>query len=525
MASTFYNGNQGPPLLHWTDDGLLSPVPPPLTTKYSARHTPEVSPSTSTSNVSSGSPSEKGVCRRDVQRPPTGTGRHNFPCPSDPDNYLHKRRFSVDPIREDADAIDDSKADEVYHYEDSAEVGLEGDLEMEIDGLLEELMDYHSKRRATMASVPLLPLPEEFSPTTSPRLSTDSSLPQLVTASMLFGGGLDTPPLITSSPRSATSSNLSPTRSPSVKPKKSFTPITPPTDGWRSPTSLAAVPERRTPIPDHPGCVRLSGQPEASPPDPRRVPGDVTRDSVSSETRRAHHTNLPPIRTIPEDSPVHHRGKSSISTERTIMDEHRSRVESLSSRFSDDDASEVMETGYLDPGFDQAYISSSSAVSIRFAQLGTDSPLGLGGYGGRYSPTLGIGPGFINCPSPVNVRPTPGPGRGMLQSLFSQNSSLGQKKERKRPKGLDPIKTQPAASRSADAISFATTSSKSSKDKEKKKKEKAERRAQLAAQLKAKELQRNTEKDLGGPSDPSVSGKALAVWEERGAMYSMDGIF
>lgn len=200
-------------------------------------------------------------------------------------------------------------------------------------------------------------------------------------------------------------------------------------------------------------------------------------------------------------------------------------MESLSSRFSDDDASEVMETGYLDPGFDQAYISSSSAVSIRFAQLGTDSPLGLGGYGGRYSPTLGIGPGFINCPSPVNVRPTPGPGRGMLQSLFSQNSSLGQKKERKRPKGLDPIKTQPAASRSADAISFATTSSKSSKDKEKKKKEKAERRAQLAAQLKAKELQRNTEKDLGGPSDPSVSGKALAVWEERGAMYSMDGIF
>lgn len=195
-------------------------------------------------------------------------------------------------------------------------------------------------------------------------------------------------------------------------------------------------------------------------------------------------------------------------------------MESLSSRFSDDDASEVTEAGYLDPGFDHAYISSSSAVSIHFAQLGTDSPLGLGG---RYSPTLGIGPGFINGPSPVNVRPTSGPGRGMLQSLFSQNSSLGQKKERKRSKGLDPVKTRPAALRSVDAISFATTSSKSSKDKEREKKEKAERRAQLAAQLKAKQLQRDTEKEPG-PSDASVSGKALAAWEERGAMYSMDGI-
>lgn len=199
---------------------------------------------------------------------------------------------------------------------------------------------------------------------------------------------------------------------------------------------------------------------------------------------------------------------------------------SLSSRFSDDDASEVTETGYLDPGLDQVDISTSSAVSIRFAQLDTDSPPGLGAFGGRYSPTSGISPGFINYPSPIDVRPTPGPGRGMLQSLFSQNSSLGQKKERKWSKGWDPVNTQPAAaSRSADTISFVTTSSKSSKDKGKKKKEKAERRAQLAAQLKAKQLQQDTEKDPGGHSHASVSGKALAAWEERGAMYSMDGIF
>ena len=534
MASTFYDGNQGPPLLHWIDDGLLSPPRPPFMTKYSARHTPEVSPSTSPSNVSSRSLSEKGFGRRDAQRPPTGTDRHNFLCPGDPDNYLHKRRFSVEPIREDADATDDSKADGVYHYEDSAEVGLEGNLEMEIDGLLEELMDYHSKRRATMASAPLLPLPEEVSPSASPRLSADSSLPQLVTANMLFGGGPDTPELISSSPRSSKGSNFSPTRSPSLKSKNNFTPITPPTDGWRSHLSLATVPERRTPTPDHSGRVRLLGQSEVLPPDPHRVPEDLTRDthtSVPSETRRAHHTNLPPIRTtIPEDSPIHRRGKSSISSEHTIMDEHRSRVESLadqslSSRFSDDDASQVTEIGYLDPGFDHGYISSSSAVSIRFARLGTDSLPGLRAFGGRYSPTSGISPGSVNCPSPTNVRPTPSPKRGMLQSLFSQNSSLGQKKERKRSKGQDHVKIQPATSRSVDTISFATTSSKSSKDKEKKKREKAERRAQLAAQLKAKQLQQDTEKDLGGPSHASVPGNVLVAWEERGAMYSMDGIF
>jgi len=68
--------------------------------------------------------------------------------------------------------------------------------------------------------------------------------------------------------------------------------------------------------------------------------------------------------------------------------------------------------------------------------------------------------------------------------------------------------------------SFITTSSKSSQSKEEKKAEKAAKRAQLAAQLKAQQLQSAT-------ASSRVTGdqKGSLPWEERGAMYSMNGIF
>lgn len=515
MASTFCDSNQDPPLLCWADDGLLSPAQPPFMTRYSVRHTPELSPATS--------PSEQDFGRWDAQRPSTNTSSHNFLTPGDLDDYLHKRRFSVGPIREDADATGDSTTDGLYHYDDSADVGLEEDLEVEIDGLLEELTDYHSKR-ATMSSAPLLPLPEELSPaggSASPQLYFDSPLPQLVTTSM-FGGDPDTPSLISSSPRSSKWSYFSPTKSPSLKSGRSFTPITPSTDGWRSPPSLATVPER-TSTPEYFGSAGHPSPSEAWPPVPPGVPEDVTRGrrvSGPSEPRRAHHTNLPPIRTIiPEDSAIHRRGKNSISSENTIMDDHRSRIvsqanQSLSSRFSDDDASEVTEVG-----FDHVYLSGSSAIPVRTAQPGVDLSYGPDALSVRYSPVSSTSLGFVGYPPSVSVRSAPSPKRGRLQSLFSQSNSP---KELKRSKGRDPNKTQPSTSQPMDTRSFATISSKSS-NKEKKKAEKAEKRAQLAAQLRAKELQQ-TEKDRG-TSRATASKKVLGAWEEGGAMYSMDGIF
>lgn len=532
MASTFCNGGQDPPL-HWADDELPSPAQQSFVVEYSVRPTIELSPAASPSNVISRSPSENDLGNRDAQRPPTGTNRHNFLSPGDPDNYLHKNRFSVEPIREDANATDSFKGDGVYRYEDSAEVGLDRTLEMEVDELLEELMDHHSKRRATMTSASLLPPPEELFPTASPRLYPDSPLPQLVTASMLFGGDSDAPSFTSSSPRSSKGSHFSPTRSPSLRSRRSFTPITPSTDGWRNPPSLASVPEYKTSIFDRSGHTRLSGHLQAWSPHPREVPEGAGEScaSASYEDHRAHHRSLPPIRTrIPEDSTIHRRGKGSISLENKITDDNESRVESvanrsLSSRFSDDDASEITEMGYLDHGFDHLFPSNSSAVSIRFAQPGVDSPHGLDPFGGRYSPTSSINPGFVDYPLPtVNVRPAPSPKRGVLQSLFSQRGSSEQKKERRWSKGRETVRTQAAASQSTGTLSFATTSSKSSKDKEKKS-GKTERRVQLAAQLKAKELQYAWEKDGGNPSRTTLPGNPSAAWEERGAMYSMDGIF
>jgi len=70
-----------------------------------------------------------------------------------------------------------------------------------------------------------------------------------------------------------------------------------------------------------------------------------------------------------------------------------------------------------------------------------------------------------------------------------------------------------------DTASFTTTSSKSSKEKA----EKAERREQLAAQLKAKQLQQAAEKNSRATSRVTSAKKDSTTWEEGGAMYSLDG--
>ncbi|KAF9651610.1 hypothetical protein BDM02DRAFT_650101 [Thelephora ganbajun] len=131
---------------------------------------------------------------------------------------------------------------------------------MEIDGLLEELMVYHPKRRIAITSVPLLPLPEEFPLTDEPTASK--------------------------SPRSSKDSHF-PSASPSLKSKRSFTPITPSTDGWRSPSTLASVPERKVSS-DCFGHTKPPGSSGVLPPDTLQAPEDVSRDSYlspSSENR------------------------------------------------------------------------------------------------------------------------------------------------------------------------------------------------------------------------------------------------
>lgn len=526
MASTFCDGNQDIPLLHWADDGPLPLVQPHVMTNYSARPTPELSPATPSSNISS-RPPEKYSGRQGARR--QSTCKDSLLSPFDPTNGLHKGRFGFGSVRKDADATNDFRADGVYHCEDSAEVDLEGNLEMEIDSLLDDLMDYRLKR-TTMTSAPLLPLPEEFSPASgsaSLQMYSYSPLPPSATDSMLFSGDSDSHSFTLPSPRSSVS-HFSPTRSPS---SRSFTPITPSTDGWRSPPTLATVLEHESSGPDSFGFTRRSGNSAAWSHNPQSIPEDDTLDSyirASSETRRAHHTNLPPIRTtIPEDSTVRRRAKTSISSERTVTDDHRSRVGSLANRSfssysSGNEASRVTEAGYLDSGFDHECLSNASAVSIRFAQPDVETPRKpwLGAFGGTYSPNSSIGPGFADYPSLTKPHHAPSLKRGMLQSIFSQNSSPEQKKERKWSKMRDPVKTQTSPSQSVGNMSFAT---KSSEDRGKKKREKAEKRAQLAAELKAKQLQEAAQKDRGTPLRAKVSGKALGAWEERGGMYSIDG--
>lgn len=514
MASTFSAGNQDLPPLYWTDEGPSSPVQPFFMTNPSARSIPEPSPVTPPSSI--------GSSRRGSQRPLSGKDRDSFLSPRDPTNYWHEKRFSVESARKGADATCDSKADGAHHHDDPAEVFAEEDLDMEIDGLLDDLMDHHSKKRVTMTSA-LLPLPEEFSPTggpASPQLYSDSSLPPSATGSIRFGGDSDTPSLVSSSPRSSKGSHLSPTLSPSLKPKKSSsTPVTPPTDGWRSHPSLATVPEHKT------SASVSSGYSATWSPDPLEVPEDGTLDgyvSASSETRRAHHTNLPPISTtIPEDSIIRRRAKSSISSQQTITDDRRGRVGSLanrsfSSRSPSDEVSETTEIGYPGSGFDHAYPPNLSPVSTRFAQPGPESPRRpwLSALSGRYSPTSSAGPGVADFPSPNRLRRSLSPKRGMLQSFFSQSGSPEQKKERKRSKGWDPAGGPSSPPRSVDNVSIGTNSS---KDKGKKKSEKAEKRAQLAAQLKAKQLKVLVEKDPGATARANFPGNGPAV------MYSLDG--
>ena len=77
-----------------------------------------------------------------------------------------------------------------------------------------------------------------------------------------------------------------------------------------------------------------------------------------------------------------------------------------------------------------------------------------------------------------------------------------------------------------DSASIATTSSKSSKgrDKDEKKAAKAAKRAQLAVQLRAKQLQQATEKDPEASLRATRPQNGSRGWEDRGAMYSLGGI-
>jgi len=529
MASTFPDDNQDPPLLCWADDGFSSPIQPPLLTGYSAGHTSEAPPSTSYR-----SPLGTNSIRRDAPRPPTGMGRSNTLNPGGPVTYLHKKRFSFDPIREFANATGYPRADGSHHNEGPAKVDTEGSLEVEIDNLLDELVDYHSRRRAAMASAPLLPLPEYSSPSDGPIGSQPhadlSPLPSL-TANMLYNGDSDTPSLTYSSPISPKSPYFSST-SPSLQSKGSFTPGTPSTDGWKSPPIIVAVPERKASSTDYLGYAKVPGR------SADWSPEDVTKDSYlgfSREHRGAYHSNKPPVKTmIPEDSTIQRRAKNLISSEHTVTYGHSYRVgtptnHSASSHFSDDDASEITEIGYVGHGFDPAYPSASSAVSRHTTRPSPRIEIPRGPGSGRFtssrSPSSTVS---ADRSPPPNMLYVPGPGRGPFRSLFMQPGASGRKKERKQAKSRDPIQTQSLAARSADAISFGSTSSKRSRDKERKKAEKAEKaakRAQLAEQLKVKQPQQTVDKERGGTLRATGAQKGPVPWEENGAMYSMDGLF
>jgi len=544
-ASTFPDDNQDPPLLCWADDGLSSPIQPLSLNGYSTGHASEVLPSTSASNPNYRSPSENDSVRRDAPRPPAGIDQNNPLSLGGPVTHLHKKRFSVVPICEIANSTDYPRADGLLYNEGPAEVDLKGSLEIEIDSLLDELVDYHSKRRTAVTSAPLLPLPEESSPSDGPIHSQPgadlSSLP-LLTANMLYNGDSDTPSLTSSSPMSPNGSQFSPA-SPSLKSKRCFTPGTPSTDGWKSPPILAPVPEHKASSSDYLGYTKVPGCSVDWSPDPYQAREDVTKDtypSVSRVHRGAYHGNLPPLRTmIPEDSIIQRRTKKSVSSERTVTYDRSHRVEtpinhsvSSSSHFSDDDASEVTGIGYIDPSFDPAYPSSSSAVSPHLTRPSprVDIPRepGSGSFTSRRSPSSSTGPSSVNSPPPSGMLYVPGPGRGMFRSLFPPNGTPEKKKERKQVKARDPIQTQSLAARSADAISFSSTSSKRSRDKERKRAEKAEKagkRVQLAVQRKAKQPQKTVDKDRGGTLRATGAQKGAAPWEENGSMYSMDGIY
>jgi len=534
MVSSFSDGNQDLPLLYWTSDGLSSPVQPPSLTKYPARHTPGVFPTTSILNNSSRLPTENDIGHRDSHWPSAGAGWNHPLSPWAAVTYPQQERFSIDPTHENINATDYSGADGPLHNGGSIGGGLRESTEMEIDDLLEVVMVYHSKR-ATMTSVPLLPLPEEF-PSDRPidsQLHVNPYLPSLLTANVPHNSDSDTSSL-TSSPRSPKGLHFS-SASPSLKSKRSFTTTTPSTDGWRSPPTPATVPEHEAPSSDHFGYMNVPSRPVAHHPGSRQAPEDATRDNypgTPSEDRRARHNQLPPlVVTIPPDATIRRRAQHSISSEQTITYDHSRRIESptdqsVSSRFSDDDVSEITQTGYTDPVFEVSYFPTSGPASalVTRPRPRIEIPPGAGSdsFNGERSPSVGISPNPVEYPSPSNHGYTPSPKRGVFRSLFLQNGRAAseQKKEGKRVQGQ--IQTQSLATRSMDSASITTTSSKLSKgkDKDEKKAAKAAKRAQLAVQLRAKQLQQDPE----ATSHTTRAQKSPGGWEESGAMYSLGGI-
>ena len=529
-GSGFPDSNQDLPLLHWTSDGLSSPVQPPSLTKHSARRTPGVFPTTSASHNDHRSPTEDDLGHWDTHWPPVGAGRGNPLSQWPPVTYDQQERFGNDSTHEDANPTDHSGTNGPSHNGGSIGVALGESMEMEIDDLLEVVMDYPSKR-TTMTSVPLLPLPEEVAisdgpPDSQPHINP--SLPSLLAANVPPSGDSDTSSLASSSPGSSKGS------------KRSFTPITPSTDGWRSPPTPATVPERETIPSDHFGYLEAPGRPEPHHHDPRQVPEDTTRDrypSSSSEGRRAHHNRLPPlVVTIPQDSTIRRRPKNSISSEQTVTHDRIRRVESptdhsMSSRFSDDEVSEITQTEHTSPRFEVTYFPTSGPASALVTRprprIEIPTRVGSDSFNSERSPNsgVGIGPSPLEYPSPSHHGYTPSPKRGVFRSLFLQNGRAAseQKKEGKRAKTRDQIRTQSPDTLSMDSASIATSSSKSSKgkDRDEKKAAKAAKRAQLAVQLRTKQLQQATEKD---PDTTSHATRSRKGWEESGAMYSLGGI-
>lgn len=532
MASSFPDGNQYLPLLYRAIEGPWSPIQSPSLTKSPVRHTPEVFSPTSVSSSDSRSSTENDLSHWDAPSPPTDTGRSNPPGPGGPVAYPYKER-RIGPAHESVNAIGYSEANGLFHRKKDS-------VEMEIDDLLEVVMDYHSKKRVTMTSVPLLPLPEEDSsdgPADSKPL-VNPPLPPLLAATMPYNGDPDTLSLTLSSPRSSSRSRFS-SASPSLKSKRSFTPLTPSTDGWRSPPTPTTFLEREATSSDRFEYVMVAD----SPPEPPHAPGDSYPGSPS-EDRRAHHTQLPPlVITISQDATISRRAQNSISSEQTITHHHSygvdpPTVDPTSSSFSDDDEdgdlSEIAQAGYFDPNFAIAYLSTSGAVSPLFTRprprIEIPHGAGLGSLNSGRSPTLSAGtsPGPVEYLSPSKRLHTPSPRRGVFRSLFPQNGKAApeQKKEGKRAAARNQIQTRSLAARSMDSVLFGTTSTKSSKgkDKDEKNAEKAAKRAQLAVQLKTKELHRATEGDPEAALRAIRAQKGLAAWEEAGAMYSLDGI-
>lgn len=365
---------------------------------------------------------------------------------------------------------------------------------MEIDDLLQGMMDDRSKRRSTMSFAPLLTPPEEFSSTDEPAGSqsySDHSFPLLVPADTLYGCDSDTPSLTSSSP--------------SLKSRRSFTPITPSTDGWRSPPTLLTVPEHG---------------------------GDLVSDDhlcVPREDRRVRNTHLPPLRmTIPEDSTIQRRGKNPTPSEHTLSPDDSHRVETSidclpPSHFSDDDTSESTEIGYIGSDVEPAYPSTPNTVPPQITQSPSrleflQGPGSHSNHGG-HSPTSSINPSSAVHPPISNGRRSSSPKRSVFRTIFSQNNISGRKKERNQERTHRPIQTQLPAARSVETASVTSISSKSSKDKGRKKGEKAARRAQLAEQLGAKQPARALDNSRRDPPKPS------ATWEEKGGMFGVDGLF